>query len=131
MATARSVIWGITKWLLIPATLAGVGYTIYGPMIGKQPPKSLVKLQERIVANQEPETSPIEAAAAADSEEEAPKYTPPEVDVNVLKRDGRVIRDRQDIPGVNPEGEGVEVEAEESTNSDSTELQDTGSASNL
>lgn len=106
MTRGGKVIWGLVKWIGLPAALAYVGYAYYGPMIGKQPPQQLVKLEEKILPKTPPiqKPNPTVESVSGDSEK---NYTPPEVEVNVLKRDGKKLRDPQDIPGSSPSGDAV------------------------
>lgn len=124
MASAGKVIWGVAKWLVIPAGLAYVGYAYYGPQIGKQPPAQLAKLQEQVVGSEGKANGiPTETAEGL----ERPKYPAPDLEVSVIAREGRQVNPMKEIPGVVPEGDNVEKYAPREEN----EPEPAGSESNL
>lgn len=88
MSNGGKVAWGLVKWLVIPCALAYVGYAFYGPMIGKEPPKQLAQVAEQVTGVPMKKAEPTEEEAKP-----AEEFTAPTVEVNVLSRDGRKLKE--------------------------------------
>ncbi|MBL8086594.1 MAG: hypothetical protein JNM85_00825 [Chthonomonas sp.] len=86
MSTGARIAWGITKWVVIPAALGFVGYTVFGPIWVNTAPPSVKDRLTGTVAQATQRAS--QGPAVATDEEVVPssKFKPPtDIEIKLVK----------------------------------------------